>query len=300
MQRKCISAMAVVLCLCSVLALPLGAVEFPGPRPGPAKAAFDGKRLSMENAVLSATFEVTPTGLALVEVTDRIAHATLRGNAGFALFPTLVAKEGAVQPVSLAVLARAPANPRALRASERSAGYRAVAQFLFRAPTVRVEWRVTLLDDSNYIRQEVIVRAEGGSLPAETLALLRLTAPGATVSGQVDGSPVVCGNMFFACEHPMAVNRVSGNEIVCSVGTFRPLRPGESCTRSGVLGVAPPGQLRRAFLYYLERERPRPYQPFLHYNSWYDIAWVDRKMNEGQCLAVIDLFGRELIEKRGV
>ena len=57
--------------------------------------------------------------------------------------------------------------------------------------------------------------------------------------------------------------------------------------------------MRRAFLYYVERERPRPYQPFLHYNSWYDIAWVDRKMNEAQCLAVIDLFGREFVEKRG-
>ena len=98
----------------------------------------------------------------------------------------------------------------------------------------------------------------------------------------------------------MAANRLAGSEILCSVGTFRPLRAGESCTRSCVLGVAPPGQLRRAFLYYLERERPRPYQPFLHYNSWYDIAWVDRKMNEAQCLDVIRLFGRELIEKHGV
>ena len=124
--------------------------------------------------------------------------------------------------------------------------------------------------------------------------------PGRRSRAQVDGSPVVSGNLFFACEHPMAANRVAGSEIVCSVGTFRPLGPGESCTRSCVLGVAPPGQMRRAFLYYLERERPRPYRPFLHYNSWYDIAWVDRKMNEGQCLAVIDLFGRELVEKRGV
>ena len=30
--------------------------------------------------------------------------------------------------------------------------------------------------------------------------------------------------------------------------------------------------MRRAFLYYLERERAHPYRPFLHYNSWYDIA----------------------------
>ena len=49
----------------------------------------------------------------------------------------------------------------------------------------------------------------------------------------------------------------------------------------------------------MEHQRARPYQPFLHYNSWYDIAWADRKMNEAQCLAVIDVFGREFVERRG-
>jgi hypothetical protein len=62
----------------------------------------------------------------------------------------------------------------------------------------------------------------------------------------------------------------------------------------------PAGQLRRGFLYYVERERPRPYRPFLHYNSWYDIAWSDRKMNEAQCLERIDAFGRHLRQQRGV
>jgi hypothetical protein len=50
----------------------------------------------------------------------------------------------------------------------------------------------------------------------------------------------------------------------------------------------------------VSRERPRPYFPFLHYNSWYDIAWSDRKMNEAQCLEVIADYGRALVEKRGV
>ena len=46
-----------------------------------------------------------------------------------------------------------------------------------------------------------------------------------------------------------------------------------SSTQSFVIGVAPKDQLRRAFLYYLERERAHPYRPYLHYNSWYDTAW---------------------------
>jgi hypothetical protein len=42
----------------------------------------------------------------------------------------------------------------------------------------------------------------------------------------------------------------------------------------------------------------RPYGLFLHYDSWWDIAWADRKMNEPLCLDVIETFGRELIKKR--
>ncbi len=43
-------------------------------------------------------------------------------------------------------------------------------------------------------------------------------------------------------------------------------------TESAVIGVAAPGQLRRAFLHYTERERARPYKQYLHYNCWWDIT----------------------------
>jgi len=73
------------------------------------------------------------------------------------------------------------------------------------------------------------------------------------------------------------------------------------------IGVYPPGQLRRAFLAYLERERAHPYRQYWHYNSWYDLN-IDRndnpdplqRMTEAQCLAVIRAFGRELHDQRGV
>jgi hypothetical protein len=66
------------------------------------------------------------------------------------------------------------------------------------------------------------------------------------------------------------------------------------------MGATPPGQLRRGFLHYVERERAHPYHPFLHYNSWYDIAWGDRKFNETQAVEAIEAWGRELTVQRGV
>jgi hypothetical protein len=50
------------------------------------------------------------------------------------------------------------------------------------------------------------------------------------------------------------------------------LTPGKSISEWSVMGVSPEGQTRRAFLYYLERERAHPYRQFMHYNCWWDIT----------------------------
>ncbi len=78
------------------------------------------------------------------------------------------------------------------------------------------------------------------------------------------------------------------------------LDKGQSLTTSLVIGAAPAGQLRRGFLYYLERERAHPYRPYLHYNSWYDTAWAPFALNEGNCLEAIRACGENLVRKHGV
>jgi len=92
----------------------------------------------------------------------------------------------------------------------------------------------------------------------------------------------------------------AGDSVRCSFVRNAPLKPGEDLTQSFVMGVAPAGQLRRGFLYYLERERAHPYRPYLHYNSWWDIAWGNRKFTESESIQAIDYIGRELVTARGV
>ena len=50
------------------------------------------------------------------------------------------------------------------------------------------------------------------------------------------------------------------------------LQPGKTISEWAVIGVSPKDQNRRAFQYYIERERARPYKQFLHYNNWWDIT----------------------------
>lgn len=68
---------------------------------------------------------------------------------------------------------------------------------------------------------------------------------------------------------------------------------------SAVIGTSPPGQLRRGFQAYLERERAAPFRTFLHYNSWYDIGYFT-PYTEAEALAVVDAYGQQLVLNRGV
>lgn len=50
------------------------------------------------------------------------------------------------------------------------------------------------------------------------------------------------------------------------------LKAHQTISESSVMGVSAPHRMRRAFQNYIDRERARPYKPFLHYNCWWDIT----------------------------
>ncbi len=79
------------------------------------------------------------------------------------------------------------------------------------------------------------------------------------------------------------------------------LMPGKSISEWSVMGVAPPGQNRRAFLYYLERERARPYKQFLHYNCWWDITTDGAdSFTSDQIVEIMNSWNRKFIKPYGV
>lgn len=279
-------------------------VTFSGARPGPARARLEGGRLTLENDLLRAAWTLADDQFRLDAFTDRSGGPALRPLDG-AVFKLVLAEGRRLstadfRPLAAPCIERIAGRPDALRWAERWSGWGASMEFLSRDGMLHAAWRAVLRDDANYVRVELTLRAEKAGSQVQDVVLLELPAAGVQPGGVVDGSPLIAGKWFVGAEHPMAANRVVGERAECVVGVFGPLASGQSCTRGLAVGILPPGQARRGFLDYLERERPRPYQPFLHYNSWYDIAWVDRKMDEQGCRAVIELIGRELVEKRGV
>jgi hypothetical protein len=190
-------------------------------------------------------------------------------------------------------------DPHASRKAERFAG-RQVTMTL-QDPSGRIEavWRGILRDGSNYIRQEIGLRALGAEVPLREVTMFDFKAPMGMTPGLVRGTPIVIGNAYFALEHPLADNSVDGDTVRGRIARTHSLRPGTNLDFSSVMGVTHPSQMRRDFLSYVERERAHPYRTFLHYNSWYDIGYFG-KYTEADALAVIEAFGTELHEKRGV
>ncbi len=297
-------AAAIVAC-----AIPAAAMDFPGPRPGNPTAELDARKLVLQNGGIRAAWNLAEKRIELIEVADLMAGKQFRPRAA-ELFSIELADGRTIKASDLKIadkpaLERIEADAKSVRRSGRFPGWKATVPLVLADGTMKVRWSAVIRDQSNYIRQEVTIWAVGQALPIKRLVLIDFTAPGAQTIGartvgEVDGSPVFAGNLFLACEHPMAHHRAEEGRIVCSLPRFQPVEPDRPLTVTSVFGVVPPGQLRRGFLYYVERERVRPYSPFVYYISWFDIAGHGGKMHEKQCVGVIRAFGEELSTKRGV
>jgi hypothetical protein len=313
-----------------VAAQPL-AVEFPGPPPGSPRGSICGPTLRLENDVLAAEWSIAHGHLRPVTFRDKLQgiELDLSGSECFSLVighsprpePDIV-RSSEMAVVGAPILDVGEARPDAGSAVDRLPG---LYLFVTLAPgggEPQVHWTALLHQGANYLRFFLNVWGCGESYEVTETVPLDLDAPGAEVAGTVDGSPILAGPFFMGVEHPRGRNVVE--EAPGGVGLRRcrcslPYLPGVELGReldcSAVLGVAPPGQMRRAFLHYLERERAHPHRPFLHYNNGSEIGteyWKlrlngaegeARRFRAGQQALWLDLiaaFGRELTGKRGV
>ena len=177
----------------------------------------------------------------------------------------------------------------------------------FNEPTsgLRLDWSITLRDGSNYVVQMLTLSAQK-DIRIDSLVFMDEAVKGARQVGQVAGSVVVADDVFMAVEHPLAVNSAAPGEpwprVRCSLPRGNTLKTGQKWRYTSVIGVVPSNQLRRGFLYYIERRRAHPYRPFLHYNNWYDVVLSrpTQRVTEDECLKAIEFFGRELVRGRGV
>jgi hypothetical protein len=268
---------------------------------GLAKAEIRSQLLSLSNQMVEARWSVRGdklTGLKFV-IRGTGAEVTLPPDAFFLIF-----KDGTSIRASEMTFVAGPriealhSDPAASRAAEHFSGRAILARLHDAAGKISVDWRAILRDGSNYVREEITISALSDDQPIAEVRLFDGPVPGATVIGSVKGSPVTAGDLFLGFEDPLAQCQAAAT-VTCGMKRELPLRKGQSVSYSLVIGAAPPGQMRRGFLNYVERERAHPYRTFLHYNTWYDIGF-GKPYDAAAVLDVIGAFGMELVRKRGV
>jgi len=279
-------------------------ISYSGIQPGKADAEKKGGQMILENKVLKLNLQVIGGKITAVSFEDKQGHQqialhqsplfelTLTG--GRMISSTDFTLSHHPEAVNIEAETESPIE------ANRLGGKKYTADLEDTKLGLKVHWEASLHDGTNYIRQ-VFTFTANDAVKIAKITLIKLpAAAGIRKAGTVDGSPLVYGNLFFSVEHPMSQTLSGKAFITAYLPRLEALHSKLPLTISSVWGTTPAGQLRRGFLYYIEHERAHPYRQVLHYNSWFDLSWQDRKMNEKDCLDRIKVFKDSLIDKRKV
>lgn len=270
--------------------------------PWPARCAAQAAAQThfvLRDAKISAHFETVHGGLRISAIEDSSTGAVLRPHQLF----RLQLADGTVIASSQMRLSSAPAEtaiapkPASSRLAERLPGRQLCADFSAEDRGLTAHWCAIVRNGTNYLRQEVTLKAGAKTVPISEVELFDFDDADARISGRVKGSPLISGNFFFGFESPLAESSALNGRAISELKRTLPLRAGNSIEYSSVFGVAAPGQMRRDFLAYIEDERAHPYRTFLHYNTWYDLGG---HYTEAQALDRINALGEELVRDRHV
>jgi hypothetical protein len=261
---------------------------------------------TLQNLAIAAEWRVAEGHLASLAIRDKsnpasAVDASVRLDGPFALALRLI---GVLRASDLPIqgsptIEKLTPNPGASRLSDRLPGIAVHYRLADPAGRFTADWALVLRQDSSYFRQTLTITAAANPVPVSGIVLIDTRSPEIAVAGTVKGSPLVSGNFFLGFESPLSESSVVGGRGVSELHIGVPIPAGQSVTWSAVAGIASPGQVRRGFLTYLERERAHPYRTFLHYNSWFDIGFFT-PYTQQDALDRIHTIGDELNKKRGV
>jgi hypothetical protein len=164
------------------------------PNPGKAVAASNGTSLSLGNSALAAAWTTEHGKFKFTKFHDLLGNQTLvvpgevfvlRLQDGSELPATALSVVSS--PGSLPKIEELRANPTASRLSDRLAGKKIVVTLRAPSENIEVIWSGILRDGSNYLRQEITLRALGHDVSVSEIRLIAWRLPQAKVIGTVPG-----------------------------------------------------------------------------------------------------------------
>lgn len=182
-------------------------------------------------------------------------------------------------------------DEKAVKGSDRFQGKSIIATF--QKGNLQIEWSAVLRDGSHYLRTEIHITAHADQAmqsitPMTYIVDVAKAKATPMVVGNTRGALLTSEKIFAGLETPMGVNSIqttnpkdtkdsTPSEVTMTGYWHRntTLKQGQTWEVSTVVGLVAPGQQRRSFLAYSERERAVPWRAFPLYNSWYELN-IDR------------------------
>jgi len=160
-----------------------------------------------------------------------------------------------------------------------------------------VKWITVLQNDQNFVRQFFEVNSQYEIEEIVALSIPSEMAP--IVMGEIDGSPIITGNLFWAIENPLfTVDKNDGFALsIIPYDLGYGVNVSHLYRETIAIGAFPNEQLRRAFAYYLDEVRVRPYQPITFYDSWYDLSFDLNLLTEADCIERVKTWGDSLSKR---
>ncbi len=94
------------------------------------------------------------------------------------------------------------------------------------------------------------------------------------VDGAINSSPIIADTFFMLPNKPVVNTYAYEGTTNLNVELKTPVQPETPVSYTTWFGtVAETSQLRRSVNQFIDAVRPRPYKPYLHYNSWMDIGF---------------------------
>ena len=250
--------LAAVLAMMAGLAAPASAIDFPGPDPGAAAARLEGGEFVLENAAIAVAWTAADGDFRLERVEDRIGRKQFKsGSDAFAVLLADGSRLGAssFRQAAKPELVRLEADEKSTKSSAREAGWQAVVRLASPDDRFHVVWKATLRDRSNYVRTELALSFRQSPAGLAGAIVLEFPTAEGKVAGTVSGSPASVGNLFLACEHPLAENRAEPGRS--------PDPSPDHLPGSGAVTPAPgSARLAAGFSLSLQTRQPQGWQPW--------------------------------------
>ncbi|MCS2166046.1 enterotoxin [Scandinavium manionii] len=120
------------------------------------------------------------------------------------------------------------------------------------------------------------------------------------VDGAINSSPIIADSFFILPSKPIVNTYAYEATTNLNVELKTPIQADTPVSYTTFFGTFPEtNQLRRSVNQFIEAVRPRPYKPYLHYNSWMDIGFFTT-YTEQDVLGRMDEWNKEFITGRGV